>query len=114
MEVSGAWPSPTCPWPNLPHGGLQVLKDDHTVVTEHVRDTAGMEPCLAWCKPQQSQQERPECRLERHLEGTLGQGGVPRLARDLPYSHPSGSLLWTAPYHSHQGLSELYPVPFIA
>lgn len=73
MEGSGAWP-------DLPHSSLQVLKDDHTVVAEHVRDAAGAEPCLSRCEPQQSQQERPECRLGRHLEGTRGQGGVPRRA----------------------------------
>lgn len=78
MEVWGARPRPLCPWPTLPHSGLQVLKDDRTVVAEHVRDAAGTEPCLARHKTQQSQQERPEYRLGRHLEGTLGQGRGPR------------------------------------
>lgn len=32
MQVSGARPAPFGPWPTLPHGSLQVLKDDSAVV----------------------------------------------------------------------------------
>lgn len=52
MQTSGTRPTPVSPWPTQPHGGLQVLKDDSTVVAEHIWDTAGVQPGPHWHDPQ--------------------------------------------------------------
>lgn len=102
------WPRPLCPWPSLPHSCLQVLKDDGAIVAEHIRDAAGAEPRLAWRHSQQSQQDCPERRLRRHLEGTRRQGGVPRPVQGAsPLATLQAICFGQSPKTTIQGVSEL-------